>query len=371
MIYIVYFQRAEVLLNRIGENELQCYADLKDFLPLLEKRGTVIQVEPSGEQIDSVYQFTDYLGEAVLCLSFSPANQAYHDLQCPKALFPAFIPPPVWNQYHYLSLLNSTLPKSITTHGPTIDSNLETFLPKSIVRTMPWLRSRQAAWQALKKSDLRLAIYYLFRRNSVHYFPVELNLSGVVYTALVRASDPVEYWKDLINEFCQVFKAQPDVSLVIKMVGEIKVDVKKIALRLLKTKSIYCRVIIIQEHLPQAYYDNLIGATSFFINLANNNQINKAVLEFMSAGRPVISIQNNMTWLLDHTNAFLINSSKKNTFSSKEALIKSYQVLKNEPDHYRKMSRAASQRMQTYCSLEAVEPVLSNWLDQLESKLIG
>ena len=84
MIYIVYFVEDETLLNRIGLSELQHYSNLKDFLPLLEKRGTVVQVEKPGEQVDGVYQFARYLGEPALCLSFSSPDQDAFDIVCPK-----------------------------------------------------------------------------------------------------------------------------------------------------------------------------------------------------------------------------------------------------------------------------------------------
>ena len=51
MIYIVYHDKDETLLNRIGVNELGHYTNVQDFVPLLDKRGTVVEVEYSGELV--------------------------------------------------------------------------------------------------------------------------------------------------------------------------------------------------------------------------------------------------------------------------------------------------------------------------------
>lgn len=374
MIYIVYFVEDETLLNRIGVNELQHYSKLKYFLPLLEKRGTVVQVEKPGEQVDGVYQFAHYLGEPSVCLSFSFPDQDNFDIQCPKFFPTAIFPPPVWDNYQKLATLDTLghpHPKPISTHGAIIDSSLKSLCPKSVQHHMPLKISLQASWLAFKKSKYRLAMVYLLRRKSIRYFPTELILSGVVYTALIRPSQPFKNWKRLISEFCSVFKNNPDATLVLKMVGVVNESTKRAAVRFLKRKSIACRVIIINAHLLQEQYEHLVCATSYFINNSTSTEMGQPLLEFMSAGKPAISPKQEGLSPLNQENTFIVPTTKGSLFSIQKPLMESYSTLKNRPDRYRIMSTAATESMKKYCSYAVVEPKLSAWLDRIEAEYFG
>ncbi|MEM9821052.1 MAG: glycosyltransferase [Bacteroidota bacterium] len=370
MIYIVYHHRDEALLNRIGVDELRHYAPVQDFIPLLKKRGTVVEVESSGALVESIFQIVNYLDQPVLYLSFSSPSPDYHDLQCPKSIFPNFIPPPLWDRYQGLAQIASSrnipLPR-IATNGNIIDAKLARFQPQSIVRRMPWGRTLAASYLALKKTKWRLALYYLLRRKSVHYCATAILFKGLVYTVLMRSSTKVELWKMLIKTFCKVFAGRSEVTLVIKMVGPVKAADTRAMLRLFHQLSITCRVVIINEHLPQTQYENLIRATSFFINL-DAATIGKAVLEFMSAGKPVISPTIENGTLLDQDIAFIVPKLKDETLLLKEPLLQSQDCYNNHHSSYQRMSMGASQCMQQYCSLATVEPQFFQWLDQLEAE---
>lgn len=370
MIYIIYFKEDETLLNRIGVDELQHYSNLKDFRPLLEKRGTVVQVEKPEDQVDGVYQFAHYLGEPALCLSFTSPDQDDFNILCPKFFPSTIFPPPVWDNYDKLANLNTLGHppcKPVSTNGDLIDSSLENLLPASVTHFMPLNRSLQACWLALKKSKYRLALVYLLRRKSIHYFPAELILTGVVYTAVIRRTQPFKNWKKLINEFCSVFRDKPDATLVLKMVGAVKASTKKAAVRQLKRKSIACRVVIINAHLPQEQYEHLVCATSFIINNSTGNEIGKSLLEFMSAGKPAISPKIMETGPLNKENSFIASATQGSLGSIREPLEESYFIKKDNPARYHSMSKDASERMKSYCSIPVVEPKLFAWLDGIEA----
>ena len=122
---------------------------------------------------------------------------------------------------------------------------------------------------------------------------------------------------------------------------------------------------MINEHLPQQQYENLIRNTTFFVQAGTTEKLGKAVLEFMSAGKPVIASKGNNHLPLDQDNAFLITAEEDDF---KAALHQSYRLFQDEPLGYRAMADSASQRMSKYSSLAVVEPMLNAWLDQLEEE---
>ncbi len=364
MIYIVGFDRDEVLLNRIGDQELQYYTNLRHFLPLLEKRATVVQVDRVDRQIDSVYEFARYVGEEVVYLSFSVPSDAYDQLQCRKYVFPDSIPPPVWDQYSQLAIEQTTA-SVVKTSGAVVDSTLDGLLPKSEVRYMPWGRSISASWLALKRLDFRLALYYLVRRKSVHYYPRQLLLDGVVYTTLIAAERDFDSWKQMIADFSTALSDKADATLVVKLFGRVNKGVVKKAVRMIKRQTVQCRIVLISEHLPQEEYEKLVQATSFYIPLEAQGKFGKPVLEFMSASKPLIASVNEIKRYADTDQKILIDCSKNGLGT---AFRESYTLYKEESDHYRQMAIAASQDMRAYCSLAVVEPMLNKWLDTLDAE---
>lgn len=363
MIYIVGFNRDEVLLNRIGDQELQHYADLKDFLPLLEKRATVVQVERIDRQIDSVYQFARYVGEEAVFLSFSVPNLAYDQLQCSKHIFPDSIPPPVWNHYSQLAIEQTACVVKVS--GAVVDSTFDGLLSKSEVRYMPWGRSISASWLALKVFDFRLALYYLVRRKSVHYYPRQLDLNGVVFTTLIAADRNFGRWRPLISTFSAAFSDKADATLVVKLFGRVNEGTVQKVVRMIKRQAVQCRIILISEHLPQQEYEKLVKATSFYIQLEPKGKLGKPVLEFMSAGKPLIASANEIKLNADTDQDMFIDCSQGGL---RTALLESYTLYKEEPYRYRQMAMAASQNMRAYCSLAVVEPMVNKWLDALDAE---
>ncbi|MCB0596476.1 MAG: glycosyltransferase [Lewinellaceae bacterium] len=425
MIYIVYFKRDEILAERIGLKEIQHYAHLKNFLPLLEKRGTVVRVDNPVEQVNGVYQIADYMGQPCLYLSFSPPDQDYCEVFCPKIFVAsiikhrntylsgqqqsapeevlragirqslagvshcaeamktisdmangefmlACIPPPLWNSYE--KLYNKDFPEKaasypISTFGDIIDSGLPGLRPKPVSYRVPLRRRIQSVLTALQHNRRLLALEYLVQRKSVHYYPAALDLTGIVYTAVIRPSNPFKDWKRLIKDFCRVFRDTEDATLAIKMAGRVKEVTKKAAVLLLKWKPASCRVIIINEHLPQEQYENLVRATDYIINISTSREVGNSLLEFMSAGKPAISPGYTGLPLLSSENAFIVPARDDAKFSVSEQLAQSYATIKNSPERYRAMAESATESMKTHCSEAVIEPRFFAFLDQVEALL--
>lgn len=66
----------------LGKPEYSYFFLMKDFLPALERIGTVIQVQ-SRDQIESLYASYSTQGEAVIFISVSPPHQTPLNLKCP------------------------------------------------------------------------------------------------------------------------------------------------------------------------------------------------------------------------------------------------------------------------------------------------
>ena len=84
MIYTVYFNRDEIFGDRIGHEELEHYALVKYFSPLLRERGTLVRPEHVKRQVDSISLVAERLGEKNIFISFSAPNADYLELSSGK-----------------------------------------------------------------------------------------------------------------------------------------------------------------------------------------------------------------------------------------------------------------------------------------------
>ena len=70
MIYSAYFNRDEIFGDRIGLEELEHYALVKHFSPLLKDRGTLVRPMHVEKQVDSISLVAEHLGEKNTFISF-------------------------------------------------------------------------------------------------------------------------------------------------------------------------------------------------------------------------------------------------------------------------------------------------------------
>lgn len=84
----------------LGKPEYSYFFLMKDFLPALERIGTVIQVQ-SRDEIEALYASYSAQGEAVVFISVSPPHQTPLDLKCPTVTLFAWefdsLPSVVWD----------------------------------------------------------------------------------------------------------------------------------------------------------------------------------------------------------------------------------------------------------------------------------
>ena len=402
------------MMHRVGVKEIQQYAHLKDFLPLLEQRGTVVVVRDAQREIKPIHRFLDYLGQDYLYIYFSHPDGPYSKMECPKmfiapidqdeahpisasgihnslagvtfsqaslemlqqesqnGLLLQCIPPPVWDEFQQLydkELTDKSSSYSIETNGNILDTNIPALRPESIGFTIPLasrLRSVISAFLYFK-TDIYGLRKYMGRRRRDRFFATKIELTGVVYTAIVNPKRKHKNWKNLVHEFCLAFEKVHDATLIIKMVGVIEHKTRKAAIRLLRNLSVRCRVIVIFCHLTENRFKALMQSTSFIINVSDSKGAGSSLLEFMSAGKPAISYAQSDELPLNRSNSFLTNSSSS---TLKQLLTESYDLAKSSPDQYHFMSKNATNTLKSYCSIDSITPRFNALMDAVEAKLL-
>lgn len=402
------------MMHRVGVKEIQQYAHLKDFLPLLEQRGTVVVVRDAQREIKPIHRFLDYLGQDYLYIYFSPPDGPYSKIDCPKMFITPIdqdethpvsasgiqsslagvtfsqisleqiqqqapedlhlqcIPPPVWDGFQQLydkELTDKSSSNSIETNGNIVDTSIPSLRPESIGFTIPLtsrIRSIISAFLYFK-TDIYSLRRYIGRRRRDRFFATKLELTGIVYTAIVNPKRQHKNWKSLVLDFCLAFEKVPDATLIIKMVGAIEHKTHKAAIRLLRNLSVRCRVIVIFCHLTEDRYKALIQATTFIINASDSEGTGSSLLEFMSAGKPAISYVQNNELPLNRGNSFLPGNSSS---TLKQLLTESYDLAKSSPDQYHLMSENATNTLRGYCSIDSITPPFNALMDAVEAKLL-
>lgn len=401
------------MVQRFGYEEIQQYAHLKDFVPFLKKRGTVVVLRDAQREVKPIHSFLEYVGHPYLYIYFSPPDPPYSRIACPKMFIapidkdqlPPFsieglqgslaglsfcpesidilqeknqgksllecVPPPIWDEFQQLydkDDLTKSKVYTIDTNGNIIDTKLPDLQPAFESFKIPLtsqLRSIPHAIRYLKPDTLSL-ILSLGKRRQFRYYSTKIELSGIVYTTLINPRRRHKNWKQLVLAFSEAFEKIKDATLVIKVAGIVEQRTQKAVIRLIRKLSIQCRIILIFCHLNRDQYEELIRSTTYVINASSTKVVGSSLLEFMSAGKPTISPALGPGTPLTEENAFLTDGMAT---SLKAQLEQSYDLAKNRPDQYRSMSKNAMDALQSYCSIASVEPRFQALMDALEAKL--
>lgn len=215
-------------------------------------------------------------------------------------------------------------------------------------------------------------------------FSVRTRLRGVVYTAVITPSDGRKNWEDLITAFTWAFRNVEDATLVLKLGGPRQHEHHCQMLMLLtKMSPMKCRVVAIHGYLHDEAYQQLIGATTYYVNASLCEGLCMPILEFLSCGIPAIAP--NHTAMSDYISrefAFVIDSNPDvpalwphgdfgvyrthrhqiNWHSLMLAYRNSYVLARNHPPAYAAMSAQAVEAMRTYCGLPTVTERLHTFI---------
>jgi glycosyltransferase involved in cell wall biosynthesis len=215
----------------------------------------------------------------------------------------------------------------------------------------------------------------------------EVDMSGVVFTAMFNPYDGRKNWADMLTAFCAAFRDTPDATLVFKLGhNEYLSAMHDMLIWLARMPAFLCRVVIIHGYLEGNEFDELIRATAFTVNASHGEGQCLPLMEFMSCGKPAIAPRHSaMLDYIDKEVAFVVDSWLDATAwshdprlayrtlrhqidwsSLKKAYLDAYACVRHDPERYRRMSTAAITRMQGHCSRAVAKERLAAFLDITE-----
>lgn len=409
----------ETVQDNLGRPEYSYYFVLREFRPILEELGIVMEINDLEHQVDAIYRNCIKHGVPCVFLSFMPPNKSPIGLACPtvpvfaweyEALpdegfggkprndwrrvlmqlgagithssfsaqavrrvlgdaFPLIVAPaPLWDR---LAKSRREIAPSgagdmrIPLDGMLIDSRLTDLTPYS-----------KAA--ELASAPIPLPLPPERREGSV-----VLELGGIVYTSIFNPGDGRKNWTDMISAFCVAFRDIEDATLLMKLSHH---DISEIVPQMLecmhKAGNFSCRIVIVDGYLQQKDYEHLLDVTSYAVNCSHGEGQCLPLMEYMSSGKPAISPRHTaMLDYVDESCAFVVDSSLvlgtwphdiRQAFrtlrgqihfgSLVEAYRSSYYVAKHEPETYRCMAAAAVESLRAYCSRAVIKPRLDEFL---------
>ncbi len=405
--------------QNLGRPEYSYYFVLKEFRPVLERMGQVIEVSDPDELVDRLYFDCQSRGEDCVFLSFSPPHLTPTHYACPT--IPVFawefstIPTESWQgePRHDWRVVLASSGTAITHSSYTVNAvrnAMGSDYPISAIPAPVWDRFAALGEQLEKRpvaQDIRLNLRGLLidsRTADVRPYgperlregtPIvfdgppldhELLLEGVIYTSVFNPYDGRKNWKDMISAFCTTFRDVPDATLVLKLTHHDIADALNDMLHhVYKNQSYQCRIVLIHGYLADVDYERLVEATSYVVNCSYGEGQCLPLMEFMSCGKPAIAPLNTaMADYVDSENAFIVDSTDELTAwphdprvayrtlryvtdwdSLCSAYRASYDVAKHDVERYERMSAHAVHRLKGFCSQASAELRLKAFLEQL------
>lgn len=400
---------------RLGRPEYSYRFVVREFRPLLDEMGIVIEINDPEREVDAIYESCRRHNVACVFLSFMPPNKVPIKLACPTiAVFAweyetlpdeAFGGKPRNDWTRVLARLGAAITHSSFTVERTraaIGDNFEIVsLPAPLWDRMQLLRSPSHGPITLPidgmlvdswRTDLSVYRKNLVRAaqpdalplpDNLHEYQGQVTLDGVLYTAIFNPHDGRKNWMEMITAFCSALRHQSDATLLLKLTHY---DVTELVPEMLevmyKCGPMSCRVLLVHAFLKDSDYNALLNATTYAVNTSHGEGQCLPLMEYMSAGKPALAPRH--TSMRDYVNsdcAFVIGSSaepgtwphdQRQAFrtlrerihyqSLLDAYQQSYYVARHEPEVYAAMGAAAAVSLQRYCSMAIVRPRLERFI---------
>ncbi|MBK7169913.1 MAG: hypothetical protein IPH83_11985 [Gammaproteobacteria bacterium] len=200
-------------------------------------------------------------------------------------------------------------------------------------------------------------------------------LEGVVYTSVLNPCDDRKNWRLLVSAFGMAFADCADATLVLKMTHHSQSSYLFEFHHLLQRMPPFaCNIVLIHGFLDSENYRNLIARTDFYVNVSKAEGLCIPIMEFMICGKPAIAPRHtSLCDYLDDANSITVDASvepciwphderevlrtlqyRVNPQSVVLALRRSHELLRSEPEAYRRMGDAAMNRMRRYCGFDSV-----------------
>ena len=407
------------IAQNLGRSEYSYYFVLKEYRPVLERLGRVVEVSDPQAEVDALYLDCLSRGEDCVFLSFSPPHRTPVHFACPTLAVFAWEFSTIPNEpfageprNDWRTVLRAS-GAAITHSSYTVNAVREAMgadYPIIAVPAPVWDRfaARGAQLQRQPKArQVRLKIKGLLadsRQLDLRAFgPVHLRagkgidfqapareqtlvLDGVIYTSVFNPGDGRKNWEDMLSAFCVTFREVEDATLVLKLTHhDAEEALTDILHHLYKNQPYRCRIVLIYGYLADADYERLVQATSYVVNTSYGEGQCLPLMEFMSCGKPAVAPRTTaMIDYLDADNAFLIDSTDEltawphdprkafrtlryitNWASLCTAYQTSYAVAMDDPQRYARMSAHAVTSLQNFCSQTTAEQRLKEFLARL------
>jgi glycosyltransferase involved in cell wall biosynthesis len=241
--------------------------------------------------------------------------------------------------------------------------------------------ARAALWsarQTFRETDIRQL--YPPRPN--------LELSGVVYTAILNPFDARKNWQDLLSGFLLALKDRDDATLVVKLVVSADWEAAALAEMFAFYRSTRlshrCKLAFVTAYLSEEQLIELARASTYYVNTSRAEGSCLPLQNFMAAGRPAVAPPHTgMADSLDPQCSFLLESHPepagwpqeigggyRTTWhrlvwqSLHDQLRASYAAARNGVPSYPALADRARQRMRDLVSAESVWPKLAAALNE-------
>jgi glycosyltransferase involved in cell wall biosynthesis len=407
------------IAQNLGRSEYSYYFVLKEYRPVLERLGTVVDITDPDEQVDRLYLEALSRGEECVFLSFSPPHRTPIHYVCPTIPVLAWefstIPNETWcdEPRHDWRVVLRAAGAAITHSNYTVKAVRDTMgadYPISAIPAPVWDRFAQRRRQAehqpptspvklkmkgllvdSRQLDLRAFGPPHLRQGKGIDFDAparerELLLDGVVYTSVFNPGDGRKNWEDMLSAFCVSFRDVEDATLVLKLTyHDAEEALTDILHHLYKNQPYRCRIVLIYGYLADPDYERLVQATRYVVNTSYGEGQCLPLMEFMSCGKPAVAPRTTaMIDYIDADNSFIIDTTEELTAwphdprrafrtlryvtdwaSLCDAYRASYQVAKQEGERYAQMSAHAVRSLEQFCSQAIAQERLQAFFAQL------
>ncbi|HEY7330123.1 MAG TPA: glycosyltransferase [Gemmataceae bacterium] len=255
-------------------------------------------------------------------------------------------------------------------------------LGKAFLRSAKAVRAALlSARQVFKETDIREL--YPPRPN--------LELTGVVYTAILNPFDARKNWQDLLSGYLLALKDCADATLVVKLV--VSADWEAAALNEMFAfyrgtgLSHRCKLVFVTAYLSDEQLVELTKASTYYVNTSRAEGSCLPLQNFMAAGRPALAPPHTgMTDSIDEHCGFTLQSHPepapwpqeidggyRTTWhrlvwqSLHDQLRTSYETAKHGRARYRTLAQRARERMSGLTGAESVWPRLEAALNSVRS----
>jgi glycosyltransferase involved in cell wall biosynthesis len=222
-----------------------------------------------------------------------------------------------------------------------------------------------------------------------------LRLSGLVYTSIFNLSDRRKNAEDLLTAFLSAFRDRDHVTLVLKLATSPSREL----FELLELRALYkrigmphrCRIVVITDYLSDAQMNDLLRATTYYVNTSHAEGACLPLQQALAAGRPAIAPRHTaMADYLDDSVGFVIESHPEPTFwphdpdlryettwhrlvwdDIRSSLLRSAELVERDRAAYDAMASASRNRMRNYASQTVVVDGFRRALARLPESPIG